>query len=164
MRFPRTLRLVPLALLAALSLAPGAAAGRGDDPFGDVPAIGAYVEDIPSAGGRRESTSATSQTVRTLRPAVERRLSTEDDVGAKLREVATSSRYGATALAPKEERDRVAPLVRGEDAELETADAFGSALTAAEGGAVHLRILLVLLLLSTAAAVALAGYRARTSR
>jgi hypothetical protein len=141
-------------------------AGEGGDPF-DVPAVSAYVEDIPSASGSVPSASGRRTTVqrrakvRSLPRKAEARIEQAGELAPKLREVATSSRYGAPT--PKPEREGVAPLVLGEreGKNVETPDALDATVTAAATGSAELRILIVVLFATTLGAAGLAAARAR---
>ena len=179
-----TLLLVALLVLGLAASAGAARAGTGEgDPLGDVPALSEYVEEVPTAkgpkptstptrpkGSRKGNSTTEPAAAPPLSPAVKRRLAEQPKaIATKLRKITSSSHYGASERAGPDEQARARRVLRSEaDAErASTADAFGTVLTAATtGGDAHLSVLLVIVLLATAAAVALAAQRAfgKTSR
>jgi hypothetical protein len=179
-----TLQLAALLALALAANAGVARAGTGDgDPLGEVPALGEYIEEVPTAKGPTPTSTptrrkATPQRGRTkpppppppaaLPPAAEKQLAAQPKaVSVRLRKITSSPHYGASARARPAARARARQVLRSDsDAQdAPRAQAFGTVLTAATtGGDAHLTVLLVIVLLATAAAVAVAVQRALGSR
>jgi hypothetical protein len=96
------LRLAPLlrrsvvAALAALATLAAAAPAKADDPPEDIPAVGAYVELVPTAGGSRQSGRRQRERALPLPTGVSRRLDHAADRDARLlKRVATAPEVGA---------------------------------------------------------------------
>jgi hypothetical protein len=187
MRTTTRLSILAAVTAALLAVAVDARAGEAPpDPLDEVPALGEYVEDIPTASGRKPSakpaepekkpsgnkTSEPSQPAapaeepetRSLPQEVEKEIEKEGgSLAKKLRKIATTSRYGAEKRPARHERDRVQRALREPDAKrAPAAQALGTAVTAGFGGGnTHMSVLLVALLVTTAGAAAAAGYRNR---
>jgi hypothetical protein len=162
------------------------------EPIDEVPALNEYIEDIPTASGPKATTSPRRPATRNPNRRNEPDAGSSDAGGSgnagaqpeddplprtvkekvrreggslapKLERVATSPRFGATTRPPKRERER---FRRSREAETprtpETAEAFGTAVTAGFGaGDTRMTILLVTLLATTAVAAGAAGWRHR---
>jgi hypothetical protein len=178
-------RMRPISLLTAALLAVnlagsvGAAwAGTGDgDPLGEVPALGQYIEEVPTAKGpkptstptrpkskRQPSATPAPPPASVLSPAAKKQVAAQPKpVARKLRKITSSPHYGASREAPPAEQARARRVLRS-DADAQDApraQAFGTVLTAATtGGDAHLTVLLVIVLVATAAAIAVAAQRA----
>jgi hypothetical protein len=85
-----------VAALAALATLAAAAPAKADDPPEDIPAVGAYVELVPTAGGSRQSGRRQRERALPLPSDVGRRLDQASDPdGRLLRRVATAPEIGA---------------------------------------------------------------------
>lgn len=161
------------ALAAALGVALGASpapAANGGDPFDEVPAFGEYVEDVPTAGGRKAAGKPGRRST-PLPRKVERKIEAQPKPVATTLKKLTTPAYGAQGRAPKRERTRVREELRAEPrAEPDstpsaTPQALGAVFsTASTGSDGHLTVLLVLVLGSTGVAVLLAALRAYRER
>jgi hypothetical protein len=184
----RATRRLWLTSAAAAALLLGAADARAEeappDPLDEVPALGEYVEDIPTATGRKPVTKPTGgeqksgtkgndnrgeggngapepepepePQSRELAPEVDKRIATEGGTLApKLRKIATSPRYGAEKRPPVRERARVRRALREPDATgAPAARALGTAVTAGFGGGNTHMSILLVTLLATTAGAA----------
>jgi hypothetical protein len=175
-----TKRLLLLLGASAAALALGAtdagAGGSPGNPIDEVPALSEYVEDIPTAKGKKKATSAKPSSsnqengdpneaagqTRSLPRSVETQVTEEGgSLAPKLRKIATSSDYGAEKRPAKRERDRVRHALE-ERPKARAPAALGSAVTAGfSGGNTRMSVLLVTLLVATSAAAAAAGFRKR---
>lgn len=163
--------LAALVAAAAVALLPAVArAGDGNgDQLGGVPALGEYIEEVPTATGS-SPTSPPKSRWKNVKPrravpkAVEREIQTQPaPVRRTLREITTSTRYGATE-APKTKPQQEVRVRNEPDALRPPAtEALGTVVSVATGGDdVHLTVLLILVLLGTGTAVAVAAARAFT--
>jgi hypothetical protein len=168
------------AVLAVLVLALGLpSVARGDDwpgPGGGISGISQYVEDVPTASGRK-ATTARTQAARSLPRQTQRRIVREGgDLAPTLIQVATSARYGApqTPLAPAGGNGNGAGAPGGadspppQDGETGRAEAGGeqpsalsAGVSAASSGDAALGRLAGLLIVLTIGAILLAAVRSR---
>lgn len=166
--------LVAVAASAAVALAAGPAWGaKAGDPLDEVPALGEYIEDVPTASGKKSSARpkpGKKEPTRStpLPPRVEEEIDAQPaPVARSLRKITTSQRYGAQDKAPAAERERVRAALRAEPDSTPSAtpQALGTVVgIAATGGDAHLTALLFVILASTGAAVLLAALRAFRAR
>src|SRR5215217_6064904 len=94
-RVSRRGALVTAALVGAVVLGAPAEA-RADDPPDDIPAVGAYVELVPTAGGSRQAGRGSGDRALPLPSTVSRRLERMSGPDARLLErIATATELGA---------------------------------------------------------------------
>jgi len=171
--------LLAAAVVLAVAFAAPAMAGT-DDPIGDVPALGEYIEDVPTARGPKPTAVPQPKSKPQTRPAqpqpapptlsarIERQIDAQpESVARHLRRITSSPRYGAPETKPPPAaRARVQRVLQNEPDSSAVAgrEAFRAAFTtAATSGDSHLAVLLLVILLSTAAAIVLASIKAFAS-
>ena len=163
-------RLLLFGVLAiALTAAGTARAGTGGgDPLGDVPALSEYMEDVPTASGSKPTSTPKEKQTPSRSGHVSRRVARKiatqpAPVAQTLQKITSSPNYGAPKSAAPHERHRVRTALRNQSdaAEASSGEALGTAVSVATtGGDWHLTVLLVIVLLTTAAAIVRAAFRA----
>jgi hypothetical protein len=160
-RVPGRGALVIAALVVAVVLGAPTEA-RADDPPEDIPAVGAYVELVPTAGGSRQAGRRSGDRALPLSSTVSRRLGRMSGPDARLLErIATATELGAPSKRLKLPRsaDERPAIPQNESALDASLGAIGRA--AAGGSDTRLLFLLGLIGAITLAAVAAANRRGR---
>jgi hypothetical protein len=137
---------------------------RADDPPEDIPAVGAYVELVPTAGGSRQAGRRQGGSALPLPTATRLRLGRATGPDARLLErIATAPEFGAptTRLNVPNGRDRPPASIDAEPTFGQSLEAVG--VTAAGGSDARLLVLLGVLALVSVGAVGIVARRRRAA-